>query len=281
MIAPSVLLDDYFRSVEAVDVQGASDLVLQLFDEGTPVSTITTDVLAPAQVRVGQLWADGVWSVADEHAATMVTEGALSALTHAAGHRPQRRLRHLVVACVEGEWHTLAARMAAAVAATGDAKVTVLGPSLPAEQLHRRLSAGDIDALALSCTIATNLIGAARCVAAAHELGVPVTVGGRAFGANPHRAEAIGADAWSRSAAALLQPPPAVTGRCIELPVEALLLDAVGEEVIGLTYERVNAAFQGVAAMSTVQRERAQEDLTWMARYTGAAVLAKDPSIVE
>lgn len=68
--------------------------------------------------------------------------------------------------------------MAAAVAAAGDVRVTVLGPSMPADQLGRRLEAGDVDVLALSCTLPTNLLGAARCVIAAHRVGVPVIAGG-------------------------------------------------------------------------------------------------------
>ena len=115
----SALVDpptDYFRAIEAFDVHGANDLVIELLDEGTPMGRITTEVLAPAQVRVGQLWESGRWSVADEHVATSITEGALSALTHAAVPRRGAHTRHVAVVCVEGEWHSLPARMAAAVA---------------------------------------------------------------------------------------------------------------------------------------------------------------------
>lgn len=277
MTSANRALEAYFATVAAVDVRAASDLVLELFDEGTPVRSITAEVLVPAQVRVGQLWEQGTWSVADEHAATVVTDSALSALTRAAGRHRRMPRRHVLLACVEGEWHSLPARMAAAVAVTDDTRVTVLGPSVPADQLRRRLSARDVDLLALSCTMPTNLIGAARCIAVAHDLGVPVVVGGAAFGATGARAQALGADAWSWDAAGLLGPTPALSGRAGAVPVEALVLDAVDGALVVLAHERLVGALASAGAQEPCCTP---EDLEWMARFTGAAVLVDDPTVV-
>ena len=281
MTADAAPLETYFRSVRAVDTAEASDFVLELFDEGTPVQRITGEVLGPAQVRVGELWQQGDWSVADEHAATAVTEAAVLALAHAARPRVLAQQRHIVVVCAEGEWHTLPARMAAVVAAGPGTRVTMLGPSLPADQLARRLAAGDVDVMALSCTMPTNLLGAARCIAVAHEQGVPVMAGGRAFGDTPLRARALGADGWSLDPAALLQPPPPRTGLAVEPPLEVLVLDAVDTSVVALAYEQMVAAFPRLATMTTAQQERTREDFGWMARYTAAALLTGDHLIVD
>lgn len=272
---------DYLRTVEELDLHGASDLVVELLDGGMSMDRIITEVLAPAQVSVGQRWESGSWSVADEHVATSVTEAALAALTYAATPRRGARTRHVAVACAEGEWHSLPARMAAAIAgATGELRVTMLGPSLPAEQLHRRLAVGDIDVLALSCSMPTNLVGAARCVAAAHDLDVPVVVGGRALGGHPRRARAIGADAWSVDAGALLGPPPALTGRSREVPTEVLLLDDVDDATIAVAYGRMMGAFPRLSSMTAYQHARTREDLGWIVRHTAAALLTDDASIV-
>lgn len=281
MTAAVAPLETYFRSVRAVDAPGATDFVLEMFDEGTPVQRITADVLGPAQVRVGELWQQGDWSVADEHAATAVTEAAVLALGYAARPRVLRQERHILVACAEGEWHTLPARMAAVVAASPEARVTVLGPSLPADQLARRLSSGDVDLLALSCTMPTNLLGAARSIAVAHEHDVPVLVGGRAFGDTPLRAHALGADGWCNDPAALLQPPPARTGRAVDPSLEVLVLDTVDAAVVALAYDRMVAAFPLLATMNPEQQARTREDFGWMARYTAAALLTRDPLIVD
>lgn len=274
-------LEDYFRTLTSVDAVEATGLVLDLLGDGTPVAQITTEVLAAAQVRVGQLWERGEWSVADEHAATAVTDTALSALTAAAGRRHRGHGRHVAVTCAEGEWHTLPARMAAAIAAAGDVRVTVLGPSMPADHLGRRLQTGDVDVLALSCTVPTNLVGAARCVQAAHAAGVPVVAGGRAFGGDARRAEAIGADAWAADAAELAAPSPALAGRPVDIPTEVLLLDAPGDAVVQVVYERLVGAYPRVGQLAAWQRQRTREDLAWMSRYSGAAVLTGDPTVLD
>jgi methanogenic corrinoid protein MtbC1 len=280
--APADPATAYFRAVETFDGRGATDLVIGLFDKGTPIASIATDILAPAQVRVGQLWESGEWSVADEHAATSITEGALSALTHTSTPRRGAHTRHVAVACPEGEWHSLPARMAVAVAgASGQVRATMLGVSLTAEQLRRRLWAGDIDVLALSCTMPTNLIGAARCIAAAHDLGVPVVVGGRAFGESPHRAQALGADSWAPDAEALLGPVPDLVTLGSEVSTEVLLLDAVDVPLIALAYDRMVGTFPRLSSMTPYQQARTREDLQWMARYTAASLLTDDASIVE
>ncbi len=281
MTADAAPLETYFRSVRAVDTTEASDFVLELFDEGTPVQRITDEVLGPAQVRVGELWQRGEWSVADEHAATAVTEAAVLALAHAARPRVLAQQRHIVVVCAEGEWHTLPARMAAVIAAGPGTRVTMLGPSLPADQLSRRLSLGDVDLLALSCTMPTNLLGPAKCIAAAHEQDVPVLAGGRAFGDTPLRAHALGADGWSRDPAALIQPLPAPTRGAVDPPLEVLVLDAVDGAVVALAYERMVATFPRLATMTPEQQARTREDFGWMARYTAAALLTGDHLIVD
>jgi methanogenic corrinoid protein MtbC1 len=274
-------LENYFRALTDVDPVRACAVVLNLLDEGTPVREIATEVLVPAQVRVGQMWEQGLWTVADEHAATAVTETALHALTSAVQSMSKQGGQHVLVACAEGEWHPLPARLAATVAMSAGARVTVLGPSLPAEHLRRRLGKGDVDALALSCTLATNLIGAARCISAAHEMDVPVIAGGRAFGTTAKRAERLGADRWGTDALSLLQPIPDLLGRTTDIPTEALLLDAVTDATVQQMYERVVTAYPQMATMTVAQQARSREDLRWITRYTGASVLTDDPTVVE
>lgn len=282
MSPPEEAASRYFRALETVDPRAADDLVLGLLEQGAPVQAITTDVLAPAQVRVGHMWETGRWSVADEHVATSITERALASLTDAAGRRRTPHSRHVVVACAEGEWHTLPARMVAtAAAASGNVKVTVLGPALAPEQVQHALSAGDVDLLALSCTMPPHLIGAVRCIQAAHELGVPVVVGGRALGDDPRRARAIGADGWGADAEVLLGPVPARTGRAPAISAEVLQLDAVDGAVISLCHDRVVAAFPRLPELPGDRLARTREDLGWMARYAAAALLTGDQSVVE
>lgn len=274
-------LESYFAALSAVDAVDATGIVLEMLDNGAAAGQITAEVLAPAQVRVGQMWQQGRWSVADEHAATAVTETALAALATAASGRRRSQGAHIAIACAEGEWHTLPARMAAVAGAATDARITVLGPSMPSEQLGRRLAAGDIDLLALSCTMPPNLIGAARCVQAAHEVDVPVLAGGRAFGSDETRAYALGADAWAANPDALTADLPVLAYRGTSIPHEAVLLDAVDDGSVAMAYDRLVATFPRLEAMPASQRARTREDLRWMARFTGAAVLTADVTVLD
>lgn len=260
--SPPSLFDDYVDALARSDPATAMDLVLELLDSGASLADIVTDVLAPAQAWVGERWERGEWSVGQEHTATAVTEAAVSALWVMTSRQELGDGPRVGVACAEGEWHALPPRMMAALAAEAGADVTVLGPSMPADDLRRRLEAGDLDVLALSCTVPGNLVGAARCVAAAHAAGVPVVVGGAAFAGRQRRAAAIGADRLSDDPRRLALPPPAVGPDIV-----------ISEEVVC-----VEAADVSVQAL----RGRMERDqMRWALRYTAAALLVADPTVLD
>ena len=278
-VEPS-LHDRYFDALVRCDPATATDLVMDLLESGASLSEIVEGLVAPAQVHVGELWERGEWSVAQEHAATAVTDAAVSAVWVMTARRQLADGPHVAMACAEGEWHGLPARMAAALAAEAGAHVTVLGPSMPADHLRRRLEMRDIDVLAVSCTVPVNLRGAASCVAAAHAVGLPVVTGGRAFAGRLQRADAIGADGLVDDPQRLCDPLPAV-GDQIPLPEEALRLDAVADATIDQVFARIVAAHPRIAGLPAPHQDRTREDLRWIARFTGAAVLTGDPTVLD
>ena len=279
-IGQSSLHDRYFDALVRCDPAAATDVVLDLFESGASLSEIVEDVVAPAQVLVGELWERGEWSVAQEHAATAVTEAAVSAVWVMTARRQLSDGPHIALACAEGEWHALPARMAAALAAEAGVHVTVLGPSMPSDHLRRRLETRDIDLLAVSCTVPVNLPGAARCVAAARAVGLPVLVGGRAFAGRPQRAEAIGAGGLVTAPQDLVEPLPAVSDH-VRISEEALRLDAVSDATIDQIFARAVAADPRIAGLPSAHQDRTREDLRWIARFTGAAVLTGDPTVLD
>ncbi|MGJ7450645.1 cobalamin B12-binding domain-containing protein [Aquipuribacter sp. MA13-6] len=282
-------LSQYFATVRAADADAACALVTDLLGQGHDVESVIREVLAPTQVEVGRLWQRGYWSVADEHAATAVTDRALSVLTSTIERRGCAALatdrtrapreRHVLMACAEGEWHSLPARLAGAVASSRGVRVTVLGGSVPAEHLGRRLAAGDIDLLALSCTLTTNLLGALRCVEAAHAAGVPVVAGGHAFGGTPDRALAIGADGWSDDPASLANAAPDLRGRPAPVPREVLLLDAADAGLVVQAVALLDAAAPQPGTGDDAGSSRTGT-LTNLLRHTAAAVLTDDVGVL-
>ena len=275
-------LDAYFGALAAADAGAAAEVMDAALLRGESPHRLIRDVIVPAQRRVGQMWFDRRWSVADEHAATAVTEQALTLVAPPTSNRTATM--RVVFACAEGEWHTLPARLAAELARTADLEVVVLGGSIPADHLQQHLRARRPDALALSTTIATNLIGAARSIAAAHEEGVPVVVGGAAWGTGAHRAAALGADLRlddpAALAAALVRLEPADPEEAEPLPMEALLLDAPPRELLLHALERHAEAEPWMRTMSEYQRDHTLSDLQWLTRHAAAAVACDDPTIV-
>ncbi|WBB79513.1 cobalamin B12-binding domain-containing protein [Micromonospora sp. WMMD882] len=176
----------------------ATRLVLGLLDDGWSVPDVLVDLVAVAQREIGRRWLTGRWSVAREHAATHVGEEVVAAV----GRRltdPGRR-GHVVLACVEGEWHALAARIVAEVVRAGGWRVTFLGASVPPRHLVSYLHQTGPDAVLLSCVQPSRLIRAARMIEACRSAGVPVVAGGPGFGADGRWAAAVGAAAWGASA---------------------------------------------------------------------------------
>lgn len=149
------LTGHYLALVADGDDRGAAELVTGLLDDGVPPQRIIVDLIGTTQARVGELWASNEWSVAREHAATAAAERALAALGTRTTTRPTRG--RITLACVDGEWHGLPARMLAELLRLDGWRVDYLGASVPGRHLVTHLHQTGPDAVALSCMIATRL----------------------------------------------------------------------------------------------------------------------------
>jgi len=177
------------------DVTLAYRLATELLAQGVPFDDIVVDVLSPVQRELGRRWAAGDLGVAYEHAASAAVDDLLVRLG-ATAEVPSGS--SVVVATAEHEAHALGGRVVASALALEGFRVLFLGASVPADDLADFLDLQQPLALTLSCSIATALAGAARSVAAAHEVGVPVIGGGRALPTEV-RAARLGFDALARA----------------------------------------------------------------------------------
>ena len=184
----------YLELIDVADRRGALALVADLAAAGVSVETLVLELLAPAQREVGVRWERRQCTVAQEHAATAITDAALALVTLDDIASP---LGHVLVGCVEGEWHLMAARMAAEIFRERGWATTFLGPSVPAVDLAAYVAATRPDAVALSCSLAILLPGAQRCILACREKDVPVLAGGAGFASDGRYAVALGASAWA------------------------------------------------------------------------------------
>lgn len=196
----SELLEGYLAAVSVGDRAGALDLVRRLQTQGASPLEVMTGVIAPAQARVGELWASDAWSVAQEHAATAVSEAVLGMLG-AQIPAPLDTSSPVVVTCVEQEWHALPALLVAEHLRSGGIPVSYLGANASAEHLVRHVHEVAPRAVALSCSLSASLPRVRREIEAVRATGTPVVVGGAAFDAAGRRARALGATGFAVSGA--------------------------------------------------------------------------------
>ena len=225
------------------------ELVAGLVDAGASVETVVLDVLVPAQREVGLRWERRQWNVAQEHAATAIADTILAEL---ALPDPPSDRGHVVVGCVEGEWHIMAARMTAEVFRQRGWSVTFLGPSVPGVDLAAYAASTAPDAVVLSCSVPTLLPGARRCIHACLHEGVAVLTGGAGFGPDGRYARTLGADGWAADPASgvrrvdgWLDEPPPDRRPPTTIDDEQLLLEASRPELVVGAVDRMTSGRPG------------------------------------
>ena len=198
-------VDRYLGSLERGDRAAALGQVRDLRRRGHDVLTLVERLLAPAQLRVGELWVADTWSVAQEHAATAISEAVLGslALEREREVRPPAGEASLIVSCVEQEWHALPALMVAEHLRSDGFRVSYLGANSSAQGLVRHVHETGPDAVLLSCSLSSFLPLVRRQVEAVRDTGTPVVVGGSAFDREGRRARTLGATGFAPVATGL------------------------------------------------------------------------------
>ncbi len=224
----------------------------------------------------GARWVQGDYRISDEHGASAAVETVVAML--AGSFEMPDDATYVIVACAEGDDHSLPARMVAAYLVYLGWRVRFLGASVPARDLGPYLRDEQPAALLLSCSATPALVGARESIREAHAAGVPVIAGGRAFGEDSSRAEALGADAWlsdARSVDILMKgwQPDITASQAGARPSDDA--EAILEAVPGVVHGALLGDLGGVS------RRSVREDLELLMETLAAAVLVGDPQIVE
>ena len=281
----SATFESYFAALHAGDRDTAIALAIGELDRGASPEGVLLNLLVPAQSEVGRRWQEGGWSVAQEHQATSCSDGVLTAVTMHVASRPRPSHGRIVVACVEEEWHTLPTRIFAELLYLRGWRPSFLGASIPTESLASFLGNADPEALALSCSVAMNLTGAADCIEAAHSLRIPVLVGGRGFGDDARRACKLGADAWAMNlddACDILETwvskrPRLAAAQRTNSDDRALM--AVRRAVVEAALADLQRESATVAALDRGHAKRLGQDLAIHLRFVEAALATADPGV--
>ncbi|BEL04744.1 cobalamin B12-binding domain-containing protein [Actinoplanes sichuanensis] len=270
----------------AADEPAALRLTGRLLASGATPEDVLLRLIAPVQARIGELWADDSLSAADEHVASYISERIV--LSCAGTQRPAERSERLVIACADGEWHTLPSRLLAEYLRLRGYPVTFLGASVPAAHLTSYLQKHEPAAVLVSVSLPVRLPSARRSVLAARHAGVPVLVGGRGFGRTDRWAHRLGADAWAAdavSAAAILEtwPPPAAPdggsalGNLADEEYARLVTETPGLVLTALSV--LERWFPPMRGYTGRQREATADDLNHIAAFLAAAVYVDDESL--
>jgi MerR family transcriptional regulator, light-induced transcriptional regulator len=171
----------YADAVLAGDPRAAERTVRDAIDAGLPEALIDDHVIRPSLVLVGDLWADGSISVADEHLATAISVRVLMLLREAFRVTRRRTSQRVLLAGAQGEHHVVGLEMASIVIGHAGYDVRLLGADLPVAAItaavvrHRPAVVGFTAATALT---AVHLPAAFEAVRRARP-DVGILVGGR------------------------------------------------------------------------------------------------------
>lgn len=148
-----------------------------------PRAEVYDGLLRDAMTLVGERWASGRWTVAEEHLASQTLLRALDAVRPRLG--PERRAGPLaVLAGVAGEHHMIGLVCLDHVLQEAGWTVADLGADVPTEDLARFVARNEVTLVALAASDPVRAPVVAEAVAAARaarpvEPRLPVIVGGR------------------------------------------------------------------------------------------------------
>lgn len=146
----------FLEALRVADGLRAFELSKCAIDEGMSFTELYQHVMAPAMHEVGELWAAGAITVADEHLATALTHQVLTTLrsqTWVEGRTNQVFRGRALLATVEGEHHSLGLRMAADLLEDAGYEAVYLGPNVPTKDLLQAVRVMEPDLLALAATM--------------------------------------------------------------------------------------------------------------------------------
>lgn len=149
----------YLDAVRAADAPGAFRVAAGALAGGMTIPEVYQRVITPAMHQIGELWAKGALTVADEHLATSLTHRVLAALRppvwvgRGSEDDSGASKRRVMLAAVEGEQHALGLRMAADVLEDAGFETIYLGADVPIGSLLQALDSLSPDMLGLSATM--------------------------------------------------------------------------------------------------------------------------------
>jgi methanogenic corrinoid protein MtbC1 len=197
------LMPAYFNAVLSGNRVAAQDLVFGALDRGATIRQLYLNVFQPALYDVGQMWASGRLSVAQEHLATAITQTILAGI-YARVPMTAPGQQRAIVACLAGNYHEIGPRMLADFLQMAGYDTRFLGANTPTDSLLAMIDDVKPDVVGLASTTqeqVDQVKDAIERIRGDFQSYRPtIMVGGLAFNAADNLWRRVGGDVWGMDA---------------------------------------------------------------------------------
>ena len=154
MVGSLRLRRDFIRALLSGDARAAERVVRDAVAAGYTNEQIDVELITPALFMVGDKWATGEISVAEEHLASEIVLRVL-ALQREAGRAARRRLEtRVLLLAPEGERHVIGLQMAADLLIGAGYDIRMLGADVPIEEIGPAAARYGVDVVCFTATLA-------------------------------------------------------------------------------------------------------------------------------
>lgn len=173
----------FTRALLAGEPETAERAVREAMDGGLTAAEIDVEVIAPALFIIGEKWALGEITVADEHLASEIALRVLALQREAQRTRRGRGRRRVMLLAPEGERHVIGLNMACDLLIAAGYDTRLLGADVPLADIAMAVTRHNTDILALTATMADSVerIDAALDYLRHVHPGVSIVLGGSAI----------------------------------------------------------------------------------------------------
>jgi len=186
------------------EVAAATAAARQALENGIPPLDLIASGIGPAMAEVGRLFEEEEYFVPELLMAARATKEIFVILRPLLAQTGAKPAAHVVLGTVQGDLHDIGKNLVAAMLEGGGFEVTDLGVDVPPEKFIAAMQAKPTQIVGLSALLTTTMPMMRSTIEAFRAAGVrdriKIMVGGAPVTQN--FAQAIGADAYSESAAA-------------------------------------------------------------------------------
>ena len=135
------------------DELAAEQTAREAMETGMGEAAISEAIITPALHTVGEMWAGGLLTPADEHLATEISLRVLALQREAFRRADERTSQQVILAGIEGELHVVGLSMAANLLRHAGYDVRFLGPDVPIQSLSQIVARRRPHVVALTVTM--------------------------------------------------------------------------------------------------------------------------------